>query len=929
MGNEEQQLYINATYELESLENKQILDDEEYRVAFSKLVDDVQREQFENSYIPRSEYDEKKNSLLDIMNEINSKYADTMDTFKKLEVVNKVRAIRERQKLKLIKRYYERLSEKTNHQRNMMRNVDVDNMSDDEVISLYRNIYYGLGHEKVQQMINGNIVVKNESENVDVVVAPSNEETVSLSATNGTDTAKNDIDEEINKFNLDSSKILTNIEKVRQNLVLSDTDLDVSKEIREISEDLKILDDEVKSLISMIDEFSSSLGSSNFSMTPVGIRNKLDLLKNKFKDLKGIIKCNYNARVEAVNDKIEQLKSLKDLDEETLSLVNQLEIIPICDARITKQVHLEKLLEKIDYNKLFQMEKLISEVNNKMGKITLNDMTDSLDIDIEHIESEIERIDINLNLEINNDNRLLFMSDVLTLCDAVNAFRIKVENNKDKISKADYQKYLDRINDAEIELADLNIRIQGFNNKEDKTEKEFDNNKAFVNGLKVLYDEVSNFDLLVSSLVGCLNIDGVNALEAKLKDYEGRLENIKKEIDGKSAYLEKNQYESLNKKCGEIENLIKNVNNKLKSSDMVTELNDIYSLLDGRIEGVESVKTALDKLEQLINNHEKVIKDRKIRKEVEKLIKGIEEEIQEIEKELETYKDVDTDKYNASKEKLEVQKERLAKLSKDYRKKCPLLVKAVKSAKEFYKKHKKLCLFAAGLAAIALLHATVGPILIPAIMQGNIMMGFSSPALRGFATSANKILGGLIGATCDNGVWSLANGVIINPSVASTSLLKGLAISSVGTAGILGTGVALGRQIINKDLITSIKNLVEKMKKFELKEKLNKGKETIKNKVKTEKNKLKENINNTKNDVKEKISNAKDKLKDKITDEKRKENKDKLKEVKYYYDLYAKFVKSGLSFEEFCEKEKISDDEIESFNQVVNAFNPIERGGRK
>jgi ABC-type uncharacterized transport system substrate-binding protein len=90
---------------------------------------------------------------------------------------------------------------------------------------------------------------------------------------------------------------------------------------------------------------------------------------------------------------------------------------------------------------------------------------------------------------------------------------------------------------------------------------------------------------------------------------------------------------------------------------------------------------------------------------------------------MEKCKEQNPEKYNDGKKKLDELKEKFNKLSTVYRKKCPFLVKSARSAKNFYKKHKKLCLVVAGLAAVALVHATTGPILIPAIMHGNLMVG--------------------------------------------------------------------------------------------------------------------------------------------------------------------------------------------------------------
>ena len=69
---------------------------------------------------------------------------------------------------------------------------------------------------------------------------------------------------------------------------------------------------------------------------------------------------------------------------------------------------------------------------------------------------------------------------------------------------------------------------------------------------------------------------------------------------------------------------------------------------------------------------------------------------------LEDNKDKDEQAYKSTKERLRDAKKKLETLGKQYRRKCPLQVRAVKSAKNFFKKYKKILLIIAGLAAFAI-----------------------------------------------------------------------------------------------------------------------------------------------------------------------------------------------------------------------------------
>ena len=104
--------------------------------------------------------------------------------------------------------------------------------------------------------------------------------------------------------------------------------------------------------------------------------------------------------------------------------------------------------------------------------------------------------------------------------------------------------------------------------------------------------------------------------------------------------------------------------------------------------------------------------------------------------------------------------------------------------------------------------------LIPAIMHGNVVVSSVFPSLKGMMNVFNKILGSVIGAKSTiYGDLRLANGVLLNVSSATTALLKSLAGFSV-------SAVSLISPVFIPKLISKIKNLVDKMKKSQLKEKL-------------------------------------------------------------------------------------------------------------
>ena len=193
------------------------------------------------------------------------------------------------------------------------------------------------------------------------------------------------------------------------------------------------------------------------------------------------------------------------------------------------------------------------------------------------------------------------------------------------------------------------------------------------------------------------------------------------------------------------------------------------------------------------------------------------------------------------------------------------------------------------------------------------MVGFTSPALRPIVEFFNKILGSVIGATTNEyGAVFLANGMMINPTVASTSLLKGLAMSG-------GYGTALVAPII-----LAIKKLVEKMKTAELKhkftEKLTKGTTAIKETA----GKVTKNVKGKASSAATSVKNIPGKIKTKSGEFF--ENISVKKEEKNYDKLLSKYESSDEyeSLEDFCEKEELNASDLKML-QIKQSIRGLEK----
>ena len=128
----------------------------------------------------------------------------------------------------------------------------------------------------------------------------------------------------------------------------------------------------------------------------------------------------------------------------------------------------------------------------------------------------------------------------------------------------------------------------------------------------------------------------------------------------------------------------------------------------------------------------------------------------------------------------------LDELEAVYRSKCCLRVRAVKSAADFYRKHKKLVLISAGLIAVTTvvdLAIGLGPF--SAIMRGNNMISSQGGPLQPVFSGLNNFIGQFVAKHVDGRTWySNFNGVRIDSPDVSHMVLKGLALIGLNTATI-------------------------------------------------------------------------------------------------------------------------------------------------
>lgn len=618
-------------------------------------------------------------------------------------------------------------------------------------------------------------------------------------------TGNGDIDYEIEEFKNHYDELLGDINKLRASLVLGTglESLNINNEIIKLGKELKELDREANELISDIDEFRKNAFGENPSMTVPEIKASMKNIKDRLLELKKSQIEKYNSRVNEINTKIDELKALTDVPENVANMINNLNKLNLCDDITTyKDVN---YLDKINYDDMVDRYNRINEIEKELGRERKPDSINfELDSDIHHIEEEIARVNYYISDTMTRDAINSLNQSIIGISVSITEFKAKLEQNKDKLSLDDYRVYLEIIDEDELILNDLADKLS----KIKDVDKENTVYQDFLTRLNNLSKYASSLENLVDALKGNIFENTVDIFKSKIVGARSSLNLIKAEIE--QAYsegkLDNVQYNNLNNKMNEIEEVINRAGYKLLDPEMVLS-GDTFSLINGNIDRLED---EIIILENRVNELQKPIKDRKVKKEIDNTIANLEREIKVIRSILKDHKDEDEDKYQASVDRLNQLEDRLSQVGKKYRSKCPLRVKSVKSAKAFYKKHKKPILIAAGIAALAV-ELAVGPVIIPAIIKGNLLLKDKLPFGKSAFVGINNVLAGLINAKSKAGIIIKSSGEVINIGKnvnLCTSLLKGVALSGLGTAAIVAP------------VVGSIKALMEKMKQKELKKQM-------------------------------------------------------------------------------------------------------------
>ena len=644
------------------------------------------------------------------------------------------------------------------------------------------------------------------------------------------------IEEKIKHFNDICNRMEEDIVNIINSLIYSDKYREVVSLITKLDQEFAMLRGLGEELKKDIGNFKdNNLGKDNFSMSITEMERKLTEFRKRLREIKRTQMEHYNLKVEDLNARIDKLKesiNASGLNEEDRQKIATLKVINLATGSYLNPGNL-KYLSNINYDELLNLTKIVSLLEKK---VNINGLSE-LEAEITKIENFIQVISSDIKESMKQEEINAFSENI-----GVASYLVEMSSKKDIDNKyrARIKKIMDDLNTLRKKLS--KVKVSGRNN------------------VNHYYEELKReLDLLEAEVV----INSMYTLKTEISNLDDIKERIKEKHNERK--IDDNQFNSLMNQAKRIEERIRRYDIRKDG----TEENDIF-------ERIKSIKQSIDDLEKMIDALNMPVIDKEIKKKIELEIERLQTEIKALRLSCEKFNE-DEDKYMMATVQIDKLESQLNKVSKKYREKCPLLVKSIKSAKDIYKNHKKTVLIASGLVSLALVHATIGPILGPAIIHGNLMLMNKIPSLRVPLNASNMAIAKLIGAREvmfeGRSAWQLSNGTIINPTCGAVSLLKGVSIIGISNVAIIAP------------IMIMIKELISKIKKVDLKSRIyNKYKE--------------ENINS-----------------------KKKEDKEFLERMK---ELLIEYKKSNLSLDDFAKKYKLS----ERDKSILGVYDSKKTGGR-
>lgn len=620
----------------------------------------------------------------------------------------------------------------------------------------------------------------------------------------------------------------------------------------------------------MLDDIKETTFDSNlsFELSYLEVDNIPREIGKNISNLKTDYLALFKWNILEVNDRIDYLKNIdkNSIDAQIYEKIQNLSFLEVVENKKIRSFRDKKYFDEDKYKMFLETSKIVGEIEELLN---IKQKNTDLDVIINGIRKSLEELTFKIEENISSDEVREIETSILTLENQLKYFQDSLEQQKDTLDENKIKAYIDIYNFAVSKIEQLRLKLDNSKTIENKLKASL---RVRDNDIKALADRINN--ILDEDVQDFSN--NLFVWRKSIETLKFSLEDLEKEINdsfGKDDFVDINKKKIMLEEIKKhSENIVK-IENKLDKIEMLVNKNSNYNITD---------------FENIINDLKKEVSsldksDKKKRKEIRKKIAVLDKKIHLYEKGLNLDKESNLDKYNELSEKLKIYKTDFDQVKKEFNGKYPLAIRGIREVGRFYKKHPKLTLISAGLTAVGLTHATIGPLLIPAIMNGNMILGGVLPFLKPVTNFFNNILGALINATLINGSWHLANGMTLTSSSAVTSLLKGLAVC--GTPPLVA------------GVVVSIKKLIDKIKLKELK---------ISNKkISSVIGKGKKLYNDTKEKVTSKISGL------------RNYDEEKIREYRIDY-LIDEYENSGIhNLELFAEMHNLTNDEIDILRENV------------
>ena len=583
------------------------------------------------------------------------------------------------------------------------------------------------------------------------------------------------------------------------------------------SQSFGIVDNIIKTDVSSLFERSKIISASNDDDKNT-YRENDSRIKDMIANLKSLMINNYNAR----------LYYIRQIRDEALNEVSS-------DVELTARIRDINIPDNVNSNGINYRTNISKRVGTFIDSEAI--LNNIFGIQQEYNE-KVHKLEEEKRQEEDRKNniRLSIISDIATFEDIVNDFENGVKTSllmseiRDEYNRiTDFGKVaMKKVNDAKNEgilnetewnnyyhkLAADDDRLYRIKNSipmnmDDIHDKKISEYKKLKYDLYMLDGEILNY---IDTVMGMFDEDDAD-LEMFIEDYMDMfksLEEIKRDVEKKykEKIIDKQLYDNLinyYSKCighlDELGNKIKKIDDKKIDEIVVKELKIDSS------KNISALEKMVKHFEDLINND---FWDAWKRKRIDDLFKYYDNKVQEVygminvndEKNAELISRLDVlkaklDQLHNHENIIKYQNTKIdnLKISETNKKNfSEFKVKAVKSAKDFYKKHKDVPLNVLGLIKLSFKHPTI----VPALVHGMIVekLPVRDKLIEMFPDKFRK----------DGDKVYMANEMEVNSKTAVSSMLKAIADSDVSNPKIVTNMVQGVRNVIGK-----VKKMTEKV----------------------------------------------------------------------------------------------------------------------